>query len=78
MAEFDDLARETDMRQQLADLEALALQKGRQLGAGAGAPDGGAEGGRCGPVVQSLRPIGEIHTHVGENFQGFVLLEALF
>ncbi|KIZ02244.1 hypothetical protein MNEG_5716 [Monoraphidium neglectum] len=56
MAEFDDLARETDMRQQLADLEALALQKGRQLGAGAGAPDGGAEGGSGGAEDAAAGP----------------------
>jgi hypothetical protein len=40
MSEFEDVAREAALQQQLADLEALALQRGRALGA--------AEGSRCG------------------------------
>jgi len=44
MAEFADVATEIGLQQQLADLEALALQRGRALGA-AGGGDGARWGG---------------------------------
>lgn len=48
MAEFEDLAAEVHLKEQLADVEALALARGAGSGVGAGAgagAEGAAEGG---------------------------------
>lgn len=44
MEEFEQVVKENDMQQQLADLEALALQRGRALGDSDGADARWAEG----------------------------------